>query len=311
MVGIGWSTDEKEVTMEAFIIGIDMGGTRIKGVLQKGKEVVESIYLPTGEGDTFKNSVRSAVEQLQQKCSGQARAIGLSAPGIPDSTNRAIAVMPGRLPGLEGFQWTEFLGLPSFVLNDAVCALLAEAKSGAAVGQKNVVLLTLGTGVGGAILIDGKPYQGAFNKAGHWGHTSVEATGYPDVTGMPGSIEEAIGNVSVARRSQGRFRDTQELLNGVEDNDPFAQWLWLDSVQKLAVTISGISNAVSPDVIVLGGGIAHAGEILLTPLRRFMDIYEWRPSGKGSQIVKAIHSDLAGAVGAAFFAHDMNHTQSI
>lgn len=290
--------------MEDSFIGIDMGGTRIKGVLLQGDQIVESVYVPTGEGDAFKAAVKKTVSELILKSTGNVNSIGLSAPGIPDNKNEAIAVMPGRLPGLEGFIWKNYLEYPTAVLNDAVCALLAEARLGAAVGYNHAVLLTLGTGVGGAILIDGKPFQGAFNKAGHWGHTSVESSGFPDVTGMPGSIEEAIGNVSVARRSQNRFRDTQDLLNGVEDNDPYAQWLWLDSVQKLAVTMAGISNALSPEVIVLGGGIAHAGEILLTPLRRFMEIYEWRPSGKGSLILTAKHSDLAGAVGAACYARD-------
>lgn len=292
---------------EPAFIGIDIGGTRIKGVLLIGNEITETIYHPTGEGETFKQSVRDTVDKLRSLCESPVLGLGLSAPGIPDSQNRAIAVMPGRLPGLEGFIWSDFLGLPASVLNDAVCALLAEARLGVAADYKNVVMLTLGTGVGGAILIDGKPYQGAFNKAGHWGHTSVESAGFPDVTGMPGSIEEAIGNVSVARRSQGQFSDTQELLNAVHDNDPFAQWLWFDSVQKLAVTISGISNALSPEVVILGGGIAQAGEILFTPLKRFIEIYEWRPSGKGALILKAQHSDLAGAVGAACFARDQSN----
>ncbi|MFM9074817.1 MAG: ROK family protein, partial [Bacteroidota bacterium] len=155
--------------------------------------VVDSLYFPTGEGEAFKPAVLDAVRQLQQAAGGTVKAVGLSAPGIPDETNRCIAVMPGRLPGLEGFIWSDYLGIPAFVLNDAVCALVAEARLGAAKGYRNVVLLTLGTGVGGAIMIDGKPYQGAFNKAGHWGHTSVQSDGFADVTGMPGSIEEAIG----------------------------------------------------------------------------------------------------------------------
>ena len=78
--------------------------------------------------------------------------------------------MPGRMQGLENLVWKDFLQQPAYVLNDAVAAMMGEAKFGAAKNKKNVVMLTLGTGVGGAILIDGKPYQGAFNKAGHIGH---------------------------------------------------------------------------------------------------------------------------------------------
>ncbi len=295
--------------MQEIALGIDLGGTRIKGVILQDGAVAESLYFPTGEGEAFKPAVLDAVRHLQQVAGGAGKVVGLSAPGIPDESNRCIAVMPGRLPGLEGFIWSDYLGLPAYVLNDAVCALVAEARLGAAKGYQNVVMLTLGTGVGGAIMIDGKPYQGAFNKAGHWGHTSVQSDGFADVTGMPGSIEEAIGNVSVERRSLGRFHSTQELLDGVMDNDPFAHWLWLTSVQQLSVTVAGISNAVSPEVVVLGGGIAHAGEVLFTPLRRFMEIYEWRPSGRGVEIVKAAFSDLAGAAGAACFA--LEHSEQI
>ena len=119
---------------------------------------------------------------------------------------------------------------------------------------------------------------------------------------MPGSIEEAIGNVSIERRSLGQFKSTQDLLNALEDNDFFAHWVWLSSVQKLSLTIASISNALSPEVVILGGGIAEAGHWLFTPLLRFMDVYEWRPGGKGVEIVKAKHSDLAGAIGAACYA---------
>jgi glucokinase len=285
-------------------IGIDLGGTRIKGVALHRGEVTNHVYLPTGEGGTFKQNMLNVFEELRNKIPSPEVVVGISAPGIPNEKNNAIAVMPGRLPGLEGFVWTDFFKTPTWVLNDAVCALVAEAKLGVAKNYKNAVMLTLGTGVGGAILIDGKPYQGSFNKAGHWGHTTVDFDGFADVTNMPGSIEEAIGNVSIERRSIGQFRSTQDVLNALEDNDPFAHWIWLSSVQKISLTISSISNALSPELVILGGGIAEAGDWLFTPLKRFMDVYEWRPGGNGVEIVKAKFSDLAGAIGAACYALD-------
>lgn len=288
--------------MNKTAIGIDLGGTRIKGLILNDGVVSDWLYFPTGEGSEFIPSVRDAVVQLTQKAGVDKIPVGIAAPGIASVDYSSISYMPGRLPGLENFKWQEYLGTPTVVLNDAVCALLAESRLGVVVGLKNVVLLTLGTGVGGAILIDGKPHLGAFQKAGHWGHTSVESEGFADVTGMPGSIEEAIGNVSIERRSQGQFKSTQELLDAAADNDPFAQWLWLNSVQKLAVNIAGISNALSPEAIVVGGGIAQAGEILFTPLNRFLQMYEWRPGGKAVPVMKAKFSDLAGATGAAVFA---------
>ena len=203
---------------EIAAIGIDLGGTRIKGILLRDNAIEESIYKPTGAGDNFKNSILDTVNELRIKSGASNVVVGISAPGIPDSENKSIAVMPGRLPGLENFIWSDFLKVPAFVLNDAVCALVAEARLGAARGLNHVVMLTLGTGVGGAMLIYGSPYQGAFNKAGHWGHTSVDSEGFADVTAMPGSIEEAIGNVSIERRSLGQFKSTQELLDAVLDN---------------------------------------------------------------------------------------------
>jgi glucokinase len=283
-------------------IGIDLGGTRIKGVALYNGEVINHVYVPTGVGDAFKQNMLNVLGDLRRQLPSSEIVVGISAPGIPNQRNNAIAVMPGRLPGLEGFVWSDFFKTPTWILNDAVCALVAEARLGVAKDLKNAVLLTLGTGVGGAILIDGKPYQGSFNKAGHWGHTTIDFDGFADVTNMPGSIEEAIGNVSIERRSLGQFRSTQDLLNALDDNDPFAQWLWLSSIQKLSLTIASISNALSPEMVILGGGIAEAGDALFTPLQRFLDVFEWRPGGQGVAIVKAKFSDLAGAIGAACYA---------
>ncbi len=288
-------------------IGIDLGGTRIKGVVLKNGEIDNHVYALTGDGENFKQNVLNVFKELKDQISGSHITVGISAPGIPNELNNAIAVMPGRLPGIEGFVWSDFFKTPTWVLNDAVCALVAEARLGVAKDYKNAVLLTLGTGVGGAILIDGKPYQGSFNKAGHWGHTTVDFDGYADVTNMPGSIEEAIGNVSIERRSLGQFKSTQDLLNALDANDPFAQWIWLSSIQKLSLTISSISNALSPEVVILGGGIAEAGDRLFTSLIRFMEVYEWRPGGKGVKLVKAKFADLAGAIGAACFALDQEN----
>src|SRR5690606_31832880 len=139
-----------------------------------------------------------------RKKSAQTTPVGIAAPGLPNATRTAIAVMPGRLHGLENFCWDKFLKCDAVVLNDAVCAMISEARYGAAKGRQHAVMLTLGTGVGGAILIDGKPYLGAFNKAGHIGHMVINDQGDTGVTGTPGSLEDAIGNATLTKRSKGR-----------------------------------------------------------------------------------------------------------
>lgn len=291
------------------VIGIDIGGTRIKAVAMDPEgNILFNSYQPTEDGNdaVWKKNIADAVAAVKQKLNSSDVLIGISAPGLPDEKNECIAFMPGRLEGLENFDWGNFLEHPAYVINDGVSALMAEAKLGACKDSKHAVMLTLGTGVGGAILIDGKPYQGAFNKAGHMGHMVIDDNGEPDVTGMPGSLEECIGNCTIEKRSGGRFTSTHALLEAYRKNDSHAADIWLKSIRQLALGIASISNILSPQSIVLGGGITEAGDDLFLPLEKFLALYEWRPGGSRSVIKKAEFGDLAGAIGAACFAIEKN-----
>lgn len=295
--------------MSEITIGIDLGGTRIKAIaIDSEGNILHQHYQPTNDGDDsiWKNAITTSVKELQNKTNEVHSLVGISAPGLPNSANSAIAFMPGRLQGLENFDWTEFLNTRSFVLNDAVSAMMAEARFGAAKDKKNVVMLTLGTGVGGAILINGKPYQGAFNKAGHIGHMVIDSDGDADVVGMPGSLEEIIGNCTVEKRSAGKFGSTHQLVEAYRNGDEFAKEVWLTSVRKLAIGLATLTNILSPEMIILGGGITEAGSDLFEPLENYMSQYEWRTAGNKTEIVKAQYGDLSGAVGAACFAREAN-----
>lgn len=288
-------------------IGIDLGGTRIKGVIidERG-QVVEQCYTATNDaGDAaWKKHVQDTVGLLQGRCKYKAEVIGMSAPGLPDANNQSIAHMPGRMQGLENFHWQTHLGYPSYIINDAVAALMAEARFGAAAGYRHAILLTLGTGVGGAILIDGQVYQGAFHKAGHIGHMVVDYQGEQDVTGMPGSLEECIGNCTIEKRSAGRYTSTQKLLEALAQGDAFAKEVWLRSIRQLAIALASLTNILSPEIIVLGGGIAEANAQLFDPLEGYLQQYEWRAGGHRALIRKAVHADLSGAIGAAVYARE-------
>ena len=288
-------------------IGIDLGGTRIKAVaIDADGNVLHQLYKPTNDGETkvWKNTVAEAVKELQNILKTEKINIGLSAPGLPNENNTAIAFMPGRMQGLENLCWKDFLQQPTFVLNDAVASMMGEVKFGSAKNKRNVVMLTLGTGVGGAILIDGKAYQGAFKKAGHIGHMVINDEGEPDVTGMPGSLEECIGNCTVEKRSNGKFTSTHELLEAYKMGDAFSKEVWLKSVRHLAIGLATVTNILSPEIIVLGGGITEAGSDLFEPLKEYMNKYEWRAGGNKVEIVKATYGAMAGAIGAACFAMD-------
>jgi len=297
-------------------IGIDLGCTNIKGVLiDSTGNVLMECKEQTHEADDrhWKQAVSQLITKLEQDAPGPVTHVGLAAPGLANGTNSCISFMPGRLPGLEHFEWSAQLGRTIHVLNDGHAALMAEATFGVARGIRHAVLFSLGTGVGGAILIDGKLYQGAFQMAGHLGHITVDA-GHSgrDVTNMVGSIEDAIGNVSLSARTFGTYASTDDLVNDYLGGNVLATWWWLSSVQKLSAAVASTINALAPEMIILSGGITQARDALLKPLQSFMDLYEWRPAAKKTEIRLAHFSDLAGAIGAAGFAisKNSNHDSS-
>jgi glucokinase len=230
--------------------------------------------------------------------------LGLAAPGLAARDGLSIANMQGRLQGLEGLVWKDLLetSRPVPVLNDAHAALLGEAWKGAAAGYRHAVLLTLGTGVGGAILADGRLFKGHNGRAGHFGHLCLNPDGPPDIVGTPGSLEEMIGNCTLTARSGGRFSLTRQLVEKYLAGDLEAADIWLRSIYNLAAAITSIVNALDPEAVILGGGIAQAGPALFEPLASFMEQIEWRPKGHGVRIIPAALGDLAGTLGAAYYS---------
>lgn len=287
-------------------IGIDIGGTNIKGVLlNEAGDVLQQHYIPTND-DADGNWQKSVIEMfnvLRSSSNSDVAVAGVSAPGLADENNSCITYLPNRLTGIENLIWESMFAVQTCVLNDAHAALLAEAKYGTLQGCRDAVLLTLGTGVGGGILINGELYQGQGQMAGHFGHTCIALNDDErSIVGMPGSLEYALGNYSVKRRSYGRFGSTLELVKGYEEHQPFATWLWLNMIRKLALTIASLANSLSPQVVVLAGGITQAGDSLLKPLQEFLSIYEYRPNNKCIEVKLAKFTDLSGAIGAAAFA---------
>lgn len=285
-------------------IGIDIGGSNVKCVLvtQTGNRI-DSLSFPTDDAtDGWKAGIRAALSQLNQSHSIDDQVpIGISSPGLACREGKTIRWMMGRMSGVMGFDFTAHLGRDRLVpvMNDAHAALLGEAWIGAARGCDNVVMLTLGTGVGGAILCDGKILKGHLGRAGHLGHITLDPRGPLDIVNTPGSLEDAIGNHSVTRRTNGRFRSTADLVDAARHTDQDAKAIWLESVEALAAGVASIINVVDPERIVLGGGITKAGDDLLVPLKNGLDRFEWRPTGEKVSIVLAALGEMAGAYGAA------------
>lgn len=293
----------------SYAIGIDLGGTNIKAVCVQpdGKLLQQHSYATEyeTEGDPkWAIRIREIVDRIQQQQGGATRWIGLGSPGLAKPDETAIAWMTGRLEQVVGLNWTQYLGRDRLVpvLNDAHAALLGEVWQGAAAGARDAVLLTLGTGVGGAILLDGKLLKGHIGRAGHLGHISLDPDGPPDICNTPGSLEHEMGNYRIKERTGGRFTSTKQLVRAYEAGDAEAAHLWLKSVKALAASIASIINAVDPQFVILGGGVAAAGDALFKPLAQFLDRCEWRPLGDAVRIVPAKLGEFAGALGAAYNA---------
>jgi glucokinase len=289
--------------MNDYAIGIDLGGTNVKAVaVTPAGHILRHDSFGTCDDPAMRwaSAIKLHIEQLESEL-GRAAAVGIASPGLAARDEKSIAWMQGRLAAVQGFSWTDYLKRESTVpvLNDAHAALLGEVWCGAAAGKRDVVVLTLGTGVGGAILCDGQLLKGHLGRAGHLGHMSLDPSGGRDIVNTPGSLEDAIGECTLQRRSGGRFSSTRQLVEAFVKGDSHAQQVWLASVKALAAGIASIINMVDPELVILGGGIAKAGDSLSAPLKTYLDEFEWRPTGSAVQIVPAKLAQTAGALGAA------------
>jgi glucokinase len=288
----------------SYSIGVDLGGTNIKiVVISNDGNVLEYLTCDTADTEgSWAQTIKKKIELVQEQRGESPCHIGLAAPGLAARDGRSIAYMQGRLAGLQGFLWQDFLKSPVVVLNDAHAALLGEVWQGAAKGYRNAILLTLGTGVGGAALVDGRLIKGQIGRAGHLGHVTVNADGGPDIVNTPGSLEQMIGNYNISERSGGRFASTRELVEAHLRGDSEATRIWLRSVLQLAAAVASFINAFDPEIVIIGGGIAQAGRALFDPLREHLNRFEWRPLGHQVQVVPATLGEKAGAIGSAYHA---------
>ena len=288
-------------------IGIDVGGMAIKAVAAKEDgTILNRISQHTNDGSDstteWTEHTRHLIDIFENEAGCRTSSIGISSPGLAATDQRCIAYLPGKLEGLQGFDWTNALDRESVVpvLNDAHAALLGESWIGAAKGKLNVVLLTLGTGVGGAITSGGRLLKGVIGRTGHLGHMCLDIDGPVSICGMPGAIEGMIGNCTIQERSNGRFSSTRDLVDAHEANDPDATQVWLRSIRALGCAISSYINIIDPEIVVITGGISIVGNTLMDPLMTVLDEVEWRPGGHQVPVVFGALGKWAGAVGAAY-----------
>lgn len=291
-------------------IGLDLGGTNVKWVVaarsQDGAwEVLHRGQNPTGADDPSEVVVGRLVETARGAAqqTGRARTVGVGVPGRyhPDAgTTRFLVNFPGHWPDVKIAEpISAALGLPTALINDARAFGLAELRLGAGRGCSSMVGLTLGTGVGGVMAIDGRVVIGHDGTAGEFGHQVVDPDGPDCNCGSRGCVEafaradrfaEACGTETV-----------DDAVRLARAGDPRA----LEGVERVGRYIGiGIANAitvVTPDAVVIGGGIAAAADLLFPPIRRELDRRIFMTDGARVRLVAAELGPWAGAIGAAVF----------
>lgn len=297
-----------------YAIGVDLGGTNIKvvAVAQSGEFLLQTAT-ETGNDNHLQwtENVSMQIKAVESEIGYQTNWIGLASPGIVARDGRSMASVCGQLKDITGLDWADFLQphRPK-LLNDAHAALLGEVSLGAAKGCKDAMLITLGTGVGGAVLTNGRLLTGNVGRGGHFGHLYLSGVCDSNSPRSPLTLEEAIGNRTVEERSGGLFKSTEQLVNAYAQGDETAGHVWLKSVYQLSCGIASFINIVDPEIVIIGGGIARAGDALFIPLAEYLEKLEWRPQGFQVRVVPALLGSIAGAVGAAYNAMEFNTTEA-
>jgi glucokinase len=296
-------------------LGLDLGGTNIKGVVLdvagSGAPVAIARSTTPTRGDMLPEAVTARIialgRELADGCGGVS-GVGLGVPGLFDRETGVVEFF-SNLPGeWRGFPLRERLGaglgVPAVMVNDARAFTLAEGRMGAGQGCSTLVGITLGTGVGGGVLIDGRPHLGHWGIGGEIGHLLVEDGDEAAQCGCGArGCVEAYLRADVLCRLAGRAT-AEEVYAGAREGDPACAAAVASACRHLSAALASLVNVLGPERIVVGGGIAAAGETLLAPLRAEVARRLRLVPGRDVAIVPAVLGSYAGAMGAAVSAAD-------
>ncbi|WP_293130801.1 ROK family protein [Microcoleus sp. bin38.metabat.b11b12b14.051] len=287
------------------VIGIDLGGTAIKlGRFSADGICHQSLTVPTPQPATPEAVLATMTDAIVQLNPGEnaVGAIGIGTPGPADTTGR-IARVAINLKDWHNVPLADWLeaktGLPTILANDANCAGLGEAWLGAGKNFKNLILLTLGTGVGGAIILDGKLFAGHQAAAGELGLISINADGPECNSGNHGSLEQYVC-IEAIRRDTGL--EPLELANLAKSGDAKALEYWQNYGRYLGIGLASLIYVLTPEAIIIGGGISAASEFFLPAVQAEIERRVLPSSRENLQLLVAKLGNEAGMVGAAKLA---------
>jgi glucokinase len=311
---------------DACVIGVDLGGTKLlAGTVDAELRVHHRAYRLARQ-DAVLELIVEAVDEAREATDREVRAVGVGMPCLIDP-RRGVAMACNHLPLVDmpvRDVLAERLDLPVVVDNDATAALVAEARWGAARETSNVVMLTIGTGVGGGLLVDGRVLRGASGAAGELGHVVIDEHGPPCPGNCPshGCLEAFVSGPALALEGLRRAREQPDsglgkaLASGraitgplvtelAHDGDVVAQAAVLTLGRHLGIGITSLVNVFNPEVVVVGGGLVAAGDLLLEPAREVVAERALPPARDQVRIVPARFGDESGMLGAAALAFDV------
>ena len=296
---------------EQRVIGVDLGGTKIlAGIVDRAGAVGRrrETPTPTSSQPELLSALEAAVAELLEDGVG---AIGFGIPSTIDQrSGRAVSSVNIPLADLDVRTWMrDRFGLPVGIDNDANAATLAEWAHGAGRGTRHMVMLTLGTGVGGGLILDGRPYRGAIGAGAELGHMVIDLDGPPcqgSCTGR-GHLESlASGRAATiaAQEAFGPAVDAHRLVRLAQEGDASAVELLATLGHRLGVAIGSLVNIFNPELVVIGGGFAAAGDFLLGPAREAIQREALLPGRDLVRVVRAELGTAAGLVGAGLVAFE-------
>ena len=313
---------------DALAIGIDIGGTSIKAGLVSGAgRVVERTGIPTEEskgGEQLLDKIVEVSADLASRSAGGAVVgVGIGSPGLIDPELGVVSDCPGMIPGWTGTPVTAKVagatGLEAFVENDVKVIALGEGWVGAARGAFDYVSLTLGTGVGGGIVQGGELLQGPAGAAALLGHITVDPDGPRCICGSAGCLEGYVSTRSIGacatdyvmrgvetsipdHAGEGRI-DARAVFEAAREGDAVALEIVHRTAKYLAAGLVTIVHVLDPEVVVIGGGVTKAGDLLMGPVRDLACRRFWRPPGAPPvRIALSELGDDAGIFGGAALA---------
>jgi len=301
--------------MSERLIGVDVGGTKIAVAVLDGATLHEPCLQPT-DRDSAEELIEQLVHAIQ--AAGEASAVGVAVPSVVDFATgriRSSVNIPLQDVALREVL-RERLGIAVFVDNDATCAALAEAyDDDGELVARNLVMFTIGTGVGGGIVIDGRIYRGATGAAAEIGHTIVGAdlSGAPfdhsEQFPQPGSLESLASGTALNLIAEQHGLEAGRVIDAALDGHADARAAIELLGRRLGVGIANAINTFDPDLVVIGGGVSAAGELLLAPAREEAQRFRLTGVGTKTEIKRARYGPLAGVRGAALLAEHELHAE--